>query len=116
MPLIWRGRRCPAPRRILLGPAIGEAETRDDLVEDEGHAEPPRHLANAGEKRPVRYDQPLERLHDDGGQALVMRGDDRFCLREVVEGGDEHLFADGVRDATAGPGGGGRGDPRPHGS
>jgi hypothetical protein len=52
-----------------------------------------------GEKRPVRYDQPLERLHDDGGQALVMRGDDRFRLREVVEGGDEHLFADGVRDA-----------------
>src|SRR5215472_10286751 len=62
---------------VLLGAAVGEPEARHDLVED----------------------QALEGLHDDGGQALVMGGENGLRLRQVVEGSDEYLVADRVGNA-----------------
>src|SRR5215831_5956006 len=94
---------------VFLGAAVGEAEARHDLVEDQGHAEAPRELAHAGEEGAVGHDQALEGLHDDGGQALVMRGHDGFRLRQVVEGSDEHLLADRMGNARGVRGGSGEG-------
>ena len=45
------------------------------------------------------HDQPLQRLHDDRGQLVGVRLDDGPGLGQVVEGRDQHLVLDGLRDA-----------------
>src|SRR5215468_829411 len=84
---------------VLLGAAVGEPEARHDLVEDQRHAEASRELTHAGKEGAVGHDQALEGLHDDGGQALVMRGENGLRLSQVVEGSDEYLVADRVGNA-----------------
>src|SRR6185295_16802435 len=46
----------------LLGAAVGEAEARDDLVEDQDDLLAPRDLAKLSEKAGLRRNGALERL------------------------------------------------------
>ena len=85
---------------VLLRPAVREAEARHDLVEDERNAVPPRDVAQPLRNCAVGHDDALIRLEDDGGEIVVIRGDQRFGRREVVVRSDQHRFFDRVRNAA----------------
>ena len=74
---------------VLLGAAVGEAESGDDLVEHQWDVVPRGDRPYALEKARLRHDQALERLHDHRGEIMVVRLDHRLGLAAIVERGDQ---------------------------
>ena len=83
---------------IFLGAAIGEAEAGHDLVEDQRNAVLGRHLAQRLQEARLGRDQALERLDDDAGQLVLLLLDQALDHLDVVEGRDQHLVRDGLRE------------------
>ena len=84
---------------IFLGAAIGEAEPRHDLVEDQRHPILGGDLAQFLEKAGRRRDDALKRLDDDAGELVPVLLDQAFDDLRVVERRDDHVVAHAFWDA-----------------
>ena len=82
-----------------LRAAIGQAEAGHDLVEDQRDAVFRRRRAHRLQEAGPGRDQPLERLHDDAAEFVVMRLDQRHHGVDVVERRHQHVIGDMRRDA-----------------
>ncbi len=84
---------------VFLGPAVGESEAGDHLVEDEQHAVASGDLAQAGQKPVHRRQAAVQRLYDHGRQLVGVRGDEPLGSLQVVVGRNQHVRRHGVVDA-----------------
>ena len=98
---------------VLLGAAVGEAEARHHLVEDQRDPVARGERAQPREEAGLGREEALEGLDDDGGETVGVHGEQRLHRGQIVVGRDEHLGVDDVRDARRVGHGGGEGLGRP---
>ncbi len=83
---------------VLLGAAVGEAETGDDLIKDEQRLGAVAQFTETRQKARLWADDPLHRLDDDRRELPGVILHDALHRIEIVVGSDQHRFGKRVWD------------------